>query len=169
MTALAGLRILDLAGPEGQLCGRLLADLGAEVIKVEPPAGDPGRWIGPFVGGQPHPEASLPFLYLNANKKSVTLDRTTPAAREQLERLARTADAVVTTSPDGLAAVGLDEARLQAENPGLVVASITGFGCSGPYRHFKAPSIVCAAMGGVMYLCGAPDRPPLVEPGDQPY
>ncbi|MBI3964662.1 MAG: CoA transferase [Chloroflexi bacterium] len=167
--ALAGLRVVDLAGPEGQLCGRLLADLGAEVIKVEPPAGDLSRHFGPFAGERPDPEASLPFVYFNANKKSVTLDWTLPADRERLERLLRTADAVVTTSPDGLAAAGLDEARLRAEHPGLVVAAISGFGSSGPYRDFKAPSIVCAAMGGVMYLCGAPDRPPLAEPGDQPY
>ena len=80
--ALAGRRVLELAGPSGAYCGKLFADLGADVIKVEPPGGDPARWIPPFWGDLPHPERSLPFLYLNANKRSLELDLASAAGRE---------------------------------------------------------------------------------------
>ena len=164
-TALGGIRILDMAGVEGQLCGRLLADLGAEVIKVEPPQGDPARRIGPFRLGAPDGEASLRFLHLNTNKKSVTLDLTTGQGRETFRGLARTADAIIETSVEG----AFEYESLREENPALVVVSITGFGPDGPYSGFKAPSIVVSAMGGVMYLCGSPERAPLAEPEYQPY
>ena len=169
-TALDGLRVLDLTQPEGHMCGRVLADLGAEVIKVEPPDGDAARRKGPFKGTGSNPETSLAFCTLNAGKKSVVLDLSTPEGRESFLELSSSADAIVETRPPGwLEARGLGYGTLTAANPGLVMASVTGFGLSGPYRHFKAPSIVCAAMGGVMYLCGSPDRPPLTEPEDQPY
>ncbi len=169
-TALEGLRVLDLTEREGHLCGRLLADLGAEVIKVEPPQGDPLRHLGPFKGDVPDRESCLPFINLNTNKLGVAIDATDPSGREAFLRLARTADVVIETSPGGdLNTWGVDYGAIQGENPGLVIASITGFGLSGPYSHFKAPSIVCAAMGGVMYLCGSPERPPLAEPQDVPY
>ena len=164
-TALDGIRVLDLTGVEGQLCGRLLADLGAEVIKIEPTQGDPARLIGPFRHGAPDDEASLRFLHLNTNKKSVTLDLTTSQGRETFRGLARTADAIIETSVEG----AFDYESLRKENPALVVASITGFGPDGPYSEFKAPSIVVSAMGGVMYLCGSPEREPLAEPEYQPY
>ncbi len=163
--ALDGIRILDLAGVEGQLCGRLLADLGAEVIKVESPQGDPARRIGPFRRAVPDGETSLRFLHLNTNKKSVTLDLNTKQGREAFRGLARTADAIIGTSVGG----ALEHEGLMEENPRLVVASITGFGLYGPYSRFKAPGIVVSAMGGVMYLCGSPDRAPLAEPEFQPY
>ena len=164
-TALGGIRILDMAGVEGQLCGRLLADLGAEVIKIEPPQGDPARRIGPFRHEAPDDEASLRFLHLNTNKKSVTLDLTTGQGRETFRGLVRTADAIIETSVEG----AFEYESLRKENPALVVASITGFGPDGPYSCFKAPSIVVSAMGGVMYLCGSPERAPLAEPEYQPY
>ena len=167
---LAGLRILDLCEPEGQLCGRLLADLGAEVIKVEPPEGDPGRRLGPFAGKALDPEASLSFFYFNANKKSIVLDLTAKEGRERLKALAKDIDVILETSPPGdMQNWGLGHSQLSKENPGLVTASITGFGLSGPHSGYKAPSILCSAMGGVMYLCGSEDRPPLVEPMNQPY
>ncbi len=170
VTALEGLRVLDLTEREGQLCGRLLADLGAEVIKIEPPIGDGARHTGPFAGETPNIEASLLFANLNTNKKSVTLDLTTQKGRETLRGLARNADVIVDTFlPGKLKDWGLDHDSLRKHNPGLVTASITGFGLTGPYSTFKAPSIVCAAMGGVMYLCGSPDSPPLAEPQDVPY
>ena len=163
--ALDGIRILDLAGVEGQLCGRLLADLGAEVIKVEPPQGDAARRIGPFRSGVPDDERSLRFLHLNTSKKSVTLDLNRKQDREAFKRLARTADAIIGTSVGG----AVEYEGLMEENPSLVVASITGFGLDGPYSRFNAPGIVVSAMGGVMYLCGSPDRAPLAEPEFQPY
>ena len=167
---LAGLRILDLCQPEGQLCGRLLADLGAEVTKVEPPGGDQGRRLGPFARNVPEAEASLSFSYFNANKKGIVLDLTTPEGRGRLNALAKDIDVILETSPPGdMQNWGLGHSQLSRENPGLVTASITGFGLSGPHSGYKAPSILCSAMGGVMYLCGSEDQPPLAEPMNQPY
>ena len=152
------------------MCGRLLADLGAEVIKVEPPEGDPGRRLGPFAGKALDPEASLSFFYFNANKKSIVLDLTAKEGRERLKALAKDIDVILETSPPGdMQDWGLGHSQLSKENPGLVTASITGFGLSGPHSGYKAPSILCSAMGGVMYLCGSEDRPPLAEPMNQPY
>ena len=170
LKALEGLRILDLTEREGQLCGRLLADLGAEVIKIEPLQGDPARRTGPFAGNKPGSESSLAFINLNTNKKSVTLDLGSEEGRLAYKRLAKSADAIVETSDSGLMRDwGLDYEVLRKDDPGLVMVSITGFGLSGPHRDFKAPSIVCSAMGGVMALCGFPDKPPLAEVQDVPY
>jgi crotonobetainyl-CoA:carnitine CoA-transferase CaiB-like acyl-CoA transferase len=167
---LEGLRVLDLTEREGHLCGRLLADLGADVIKIEPPEGDPSRRVGPFAGDGSGIESSLAFINLNTNKKSVTLDLSAEDGRQAFQTLVRDADAVVEAfAPGTLEAWGLDYDTLSKDNPGLVMVSITGFGLSGPYRHFKAPSIVCTAMGGVMSLCGFPDRPPLAEVQEVPY
>ena len=161
---------MDLAAPEGQMCGRLLADLGAEVVKVEPPGGDYGRRLGPFAQEAEHPEASLSFAYFNANKKSVVLDLETPEGREHFRALARNCDVILETFPPGvMESWGFGHSQLSSENPGLVSASITGFGLMGPHSGYKAPSIVCSAMGGVMSLCGSEARPPLAEPTNQPY
>ena len=152
------------------MCGRLLADLGAEVIKVEPPGGDQGRRLGPFARNVPEAEASLSFSYFNANKKGIVLDLTTPEGRGRLKALAKDIDVILETFPPGVMHEwGLDHSQLSRENPGLVTASITGFGLSGPHSRYKAPSILCSAMGGVMYLCGSEDRPPLAELMSQPY
>ena len=169
LKALEGLRILDLTEREGHLCGRLLADLGAEVIKIEPPEGDPARRTGPFAGDKPGSESSLTFINLNTNKKSVTLDLGSVEGRRAYKRLADSADAIVETfAPGLLSAWGLDYEALKKDNPGLVTVSITGFGLSGPHKNFKAPSIVCSAMGGVMALCGFPERPPWPKFGTCP-
>ena len=152
------------------MCGRLLADLGAEVIKVEPPEGDPGRRLEPFAKNVPEPEASLSFSYFNANKNSIVLDLTMTEGRERLRALAKDCDVILETFPPGVMQEwGLDHSQLSRENPGLVTASITGFGLSGPHSGYKAPSMLCSAMGGVMYLCGSEDQPPLAEPINQPY
>ena len=168
--ALEGLRILDLTDREGHLCGRLLADLGAEVIKIEPPQGDPARRAGPFAGDKPGSESSLSFINLNTNKKSVSLDLASKEGRQAYLGLVGSADAIIETyAPGLLEAWGLGYEALKKDNPGLVMVSITGFGLSGPHKDFKAPSIVCSAMGGVMSLCGFPDKPPLAEVQDVPY
>ena len=105
--ALDGVRVLELAGAEGEYCGKLLADFGAEVIKVEPPGGSPSRGEPPFKDDRPGPDRSLPFLYFNANKKSITADLDTEAGRERVRRLARNADVVVeSAAPGTLAAMG---------------------------------------------------------------
>ena len=137
-TALEGLRVLDLTEREGHLCGRLLADLGAEVIKVEPPQGDPLRHLGPFKGDVPDRESCLPFINLNTNKLGVAIDATDPSGREAFLRLARTADVVIETSPGGdLNTWGVDYGAIQGENPGLVIASITGFGLFWSLQPFQ--------------------------------
>mgnify|MGYP000445153981 CR=1 FL=1 len=138
---LDGIRVLDL-GTEvsGPFCAKLLADYGADVIKVElPGVGDPARRMGPFAGDDPHPEKSIPFLYINTNKRGVTLDTRNPTGRGLLEALLQTADVLVENVPPAHAEdLGLDYAGLTRNNPGLVVTSITAFGQSGPYRDYSA-------------------------------
>ena len=168
--ALEGLRVLDLTDRRGHMCGRLLADLGADVVKVECPNGDPSRHSPPYAGNRPGVERSLGFLNLNAGKRSIVLDLHSQRGRESFMDLARNADAVLESFPPGsMERMGLGYDALRKENGGLVVASITGFGLTGPYAEYKAPPIVCSAMGGVMSLCGSPDREPLAEPGEVPY
>jgi crotonobetainyl-CoA:carnitine CoA-transferase CaiB-like acyl-CoA transferase len=167
---LPGIRVVDISGPEGQLCGRLFADMGAEVVLVEPPQGSPTRNLGPFNASVAGHESSLLFQHLNAGKKSVVLSLDKRSDRQALKVLTRTSDVLIESfAPGYLDDLGLGYKQLKHLNPGLVSASVTGFGQTGPYAQYKAPSIVASAMGGVMYLCGSPDRPPLAEPELQPY
>ena len=161
---LQGIRVLDL-GTEvsGPFCAKLLADYGADVIKVETPGqGDPARRMGPFVEDDPHPDKSIPFLYINTNKRGVTLDPRSESGRELLDVLAGTADVVVENySPSEAETLGLTYDALSRNNPGLVVASITAFGQTGPYRDYSATDIVIWAMSGLMFHVGDSDREPL--------
>ena len=161
---LEGIRVLDL-GPEiaAPFCSRLLADYGADVVKVEPPnVGDPARHMGPFAGHEPHLEKSIPFLYLNTNKRGITLDIGTAAGREVLSDLVGSVDVVVQGFPPSESeALGLDFKTLGESNPGVVVTSITPFGLSGPYRDYSATDIVTCAISGLMYHSGDSDREPL--------
>ncbi len=161
---LDGIRVLDL-GTEvsGPFCAKLLADYGADVIKVElPGTGDPSRRMGPFAGDDPHPEKSIPFLYINTNKRGVTLDTRNPTGRGLLEALLQTADVLVENVPPAHAEdLGLDYAGLTRNNSGLVVTSITAFGQSGPYRDYSATDLVNCAFSGLMYHTGDSDREPL--------
>ncbi len=169
-SALEGLRVLDLADCRGQLCGRLLADLGAEVVKVEPPGGAGERRWGPFKDDVPHPERSLYFLYPNSNKKGIQLDLQDSADKESFKELVKRADVVIESfQPGYLASLGLGYDALRALNPGLVLASISGFGQTGPHSRYKAPEIVAFAMGGIMYLSGDSDKPPLSMPYELGY
>ena len=168
--ALAGRRVLELAGPSGAYCSKLFADLGAEVIKVEPPGGDPARWTPPFWGDAPHPERSLPFLYLNANKRSLELDLESPADRERFRELALGADVVLESlAPGELARLGLGWDTLRAERPDLVLTSITGFGQTGPHSHYRSSDLVAFAAGGAAYVIGAPEDPPVRLAGSQAH
>ena len=168
--ALAGLRVLDLTGRMGGYCGLLLANLGAEVVLVEPPGGDPMRSQGPFKNDVAHPEGSISFAAYHTNKHGVVLDLQVEGDRETFCSLARHADVLIEDKPVGyLDGVGLGYRELKTINPALVMTSITGFGLSGPYREFKAPNIVAFAMGGLMNLCGHPGRAPLVGPCDVAY
>ena len=161
---LQGIRVLDL-GTEvsGPFCAKLLADYGADVIKVEMPGqGDPARRMGPFVEDDPHPDKSIPFLYINTNKRGVTLDPRSDSGRELLDVLTQTADVVVENySPSEAATLGLTYDALSRNNSGLVVTSITAFGQTGPYRDYSATDIVTWAMSGLMYHVGDSDREPL--------
>jgi CoA:oxalate CoA-transferase len=162
--ALDGIRVLDLthhvAGP---YCTKLLADFGADVVKIERPgSGDPARHVGPFVHDEPHPEKSLLFLYLNTNKRSVTLNLKSDAGVGILKELVRDADLLVENfAPRVMPSLGLGYEALREVNPGLVMVSISNFGQTGPYRDYKATDIVEYALGGLMYVFGSADREPL--------
>ena len=167
---LAVYRGLDLTDERGLLCGRVLADLGAEVIKVERPGGDPARNIGPFYRDVPHPERSLFWLAYNTNKKGITLDVETRDGRALFLRLAGNVDFILESFPPGyLDGLGLGYAALRDVNPRLVFTSITPFGSQGPYAGYEASDITLMAMGGYMYMTGEPDRPPLRIGSDQAY
>ena len=167
---LTGLRVLDLSDQKASFCSKLLADLQATVVKVESPWGDPSRRIGPFLGNQPHPDGSLFFCYHNTNKLGITLDLETPQGRDRFRRLAGGADVVVETfPPDYLEQLKLGYQCLSRVNPGLILVSVTGFGRSGPHRHYKSSDIIASATGGQMHVCGARDTPPLKPHGEQSY
>jgi crotonobetainyl-CoA:carnitine CoA-transferase CaiB-like acyl-CoA transferase len=168
--ALSGLRVLDLTGRMGGYCGLLLANLGAEVILVEPPCGDPMRSQGPFKNDVRHPDGSLSFAAYHTNKRSIVLDLESEADRESFRNLVCNADVIIEDRAVGyLDDIGLGFDSLKAINPALVLTSITGFGLLGPNCDFKAPNLVAFAMGGLMNVCGHPGRAPLVGPGDIAY
>ncbi|MEO6397341.1 MAG: CoA transferase [Tepidiformaceae bacterium] len=162
MDALAGLKVLDLTSHiAAPYCTKLLADLGARVIKVERPGGDSSRRLGPFLGDIPGPERSATFQFLNTNKESLGLDLATTDGREVALRLAKSCDLVVVgLAPAQAASLGLtyEDLRARTEAP---VLEITNFGSSGPYRDYKLSDTVLFAMGGEMYSHGTLDRAPL--------
>lgn len=169
--ALTDLTVLDLGdGIAPAYCARLLGAYGAEVIKVEPPGrGDSTRARGPFPDGEPHPERSGLYLYLNTNKHGLALDLTTAAGRDLLLALVRDADAVIEGYPPGyLAGIGLGYEAMAAVNPRIVVTSITGFGQTGPYAGYRATEIVTAATSGQLYIQGDRGREPL-KTGGTPF
>jgi crotonobetainyl-CoA:carnitine CoA-transferase CaiB-like acyl-CoA transferase len=156
------LKVLDMTTQEGWLCGKMLGDLGADVIKIEPPGGDPGRHLGPFLQKQADPEKSLYWFAMNANKRGITLDIVSAEGRKVLESLVKEADCVLESSPPGyMKTLGLDYEGLKKINPGVILTSISPFGQAGPHKDWKASDLVCMAMGGFLYLCGDPDRPPV--------
>jgi crotonobetainyl-CoA:carnitine CoA-transferase CaiB-like acyl-CoA transferase len=159
---LTGTRVLDLSGETGFLAGKILADLGADVIKIEPPGGDRAGRRGPYLGDVPDPERSLLWLALNPGKRGVTLDLDADRGRQLFRELARRADVVLDTAPPGdLAHRGLGYDALSADNPRLIQCSLTPYGQTGPYAHYRAHDLVAVAMGGNAALTGDPDRPPV--------
>ena len=161
---LDGLRVLEIGSMlSAPYCGKLLADAGASVIKLEPPVvGEAARRYGPWPDDIPHTERSGLFLYLNAGKRGITANLATPTGRGILHRLAVASDAIVHNIPPAdLERVGLDYDALAADNPGLVMASISPWGMSGPWRDYKAYDINLAAAGGICEGLGEPDREPL--------
>jgi len=159
---LEGFRALDLTNENGYLCGKVLGDLGADVIKVEPPAGDSARRLGPFYHDDPHPEKSLSWWAYNTNKRSITLNLDTIDGQELFKKLVARSDFLVETFPPGyLKSLGLDYSDLEKINPKLVMTTITPFGSTGPYKDYAASDIVIQAAGGLMHLCGNEDRAPV--------
>ena len=170
MTALAGLRILDLTDLKGAMCTKLFGDMGADVIKIEPPGGDAARRIGPFLDHKPHPERSLLFWFYNTSKRGVTLDLNQRAGRELAQQLAAKADVLVeSAAPGTLARLGLGYDELKQLNPNLVFTSITPFGQTGPYADYRSSDMVAEALGGMIWTNGFPDEPPLHALGLQAY
>jgi len=164
---LSGFRVLDLADEKGLPCTRFLADLGADVIKVERPGGDATRSRPPFAQDIPHPERSLYFLHWNANKRGITLDLDSPDGQALFLQLARTADVVVETfRPGTLEDWGLGYEALAAINPRIILTSITVFGQTGPFRDYNGDELIAFALGGVMALAGEPGGPPSIAPGE---
>jgi crotonobetainyl-CoA:carnitine CoA-transferase CaiB-like acyl-CoA transferase len=162
-TALANLRVIELATEiAGPFCGKMLADYGADVIKVEPPGGDPAR----HCDGRPEEETSSLFTYLNANKRSIVLDLDEPADVERFKALVATADLLIEDgAPGELAARGLSADELLALRPSLVVTSITPYGQDGPYANRKASDLVLQAASSWMSFGGEADREPLMTGG----
>lgn len=165
---LAGIRILDLASGTADFCSRLLADMGACVIKLERPGGDPSRDMGPF-WGDPGPGRSLSFLYHNAGKLGITLNLENSLGRRIFVRLLEGTDVLVENFLPGYLAqreLGVD--ALWAANPRLIVVSITGFGQDGPRKDYKSCDLVASAFGGQMAVSGPSATPPLAPFGEQP-
>jgi benzylsuccinate CoA-transferase BbsE subunit len=168
--ALAGLRVLDLSDHRAQLAGRLLADVGADVIKIEPPGGDHSRTIGPFLNDEPHPDRSLFFWFYNLNKRSLTLDLTSSRGAELFRQLAKSADIVIESfAPGHLDSMNLGWSELHRINPALILLSIAPFGQTGPYRDFDADDTVLTALSGMLYVNGFPGRAPVRPLGLQAY
>jgi crotonobetainyl-CoA:carnitine CoA-transferase CaiB-like acyl-CoA transferase len=161
-TPLEGVRVIDMAEGKGEMCGRFLADLGADVIRVEPPGGAPSRALAPL-----HAGLSLRFATYNMGKRGVVIDHTTPDGREQLLRLLDRADIWIESArPGAMSERGLAVELVHARNAKLVVLSITDFGQTGPYRDWIATDWTLLAMGGVLSRSGLPGREPLMPPGD---
>ena len=168
---LAGLRVLELTGEHAQFCGKLLADLGADVIKIEPPGGQETRKVGPYLNDEDHLERSLYFWHYNTSKRGVTLDITTLEGQEILKKLAATAGLVLESFPAGyLPSIGLGYEDLSAINPSLIMCSVTPFGQDGPWRDYQTSDLLHLAAGGQMASSGydvedIPDAPPIAPGG----
>jgi len=159
---LEGVRIVELAGGvAGPFAGRILADVGADVVKVEPPGGDPARREGPFPGDVPDPERSGAFLYLNTNKRALVARHDLEGDRALLAAMLDAADLVIEgEAPATLAAWGFDDGEVRRRWPRLCRLSVTGFGLDGPYAGLRSSEIVAYAMGGPMHTTGMPGREP---------
>jgi len=155
-------RVLDLTDEKGLLCGKILGDLGADVIIIEPPGGSSARKIGPFYHDDPHPEKSLYWFAYNVNKRGITLNIEDRDGAELLKRLVESADILVESFPPGyMESLGLGYGDLEKVNPSIIMTSITPFGASGPYRDYKGSDLVLMSLGGLTYISGNPERPPV--------
>ncbi len=163
-------RALDLCDEMGMLCGKVLADLGADVIKIEKPSGDPARNLGAFYQDSPDPEKNLLWFAYNTSKRGITLNIETKQGQKIFKDLAKSADFILESSPPGyMASLGLDYAELSQLNPGIIMTSITPFGQTGPYKDFKSSDLIAMGTGGLMSIQGDPDRAPLRFSVEQCY
>jgi crotonobetainyl-CoA:carnitine CoA-transferase CaiB-like acyl-CoA transferase len=163
---LAHLNVIDLTDLRGALAGRLLADLGADVLKIEPPGGDPGRLHPPFAGGRPDPDGSLAFLYRNANKRGAVLDLHDPDGAARFAALLADADVLIENfGPNRRQVLDLAPEAVRARCPRLIHAILADFGVSGPRAHWRAEPLVAFASSGALYASGFSDRPPCWLPG----
>ena len=152
---LANVRVLEFTDEIGAYCGKLFADLGADVIKVEPPVGESQRHAPPFLDGEPGPDASIAFWAQNTSKRSLALNLHDEAHLARARELALGADIIIEDHlPGSMASVGLGYDDLRGERPDLVYVSVTGFGQTGPHANYAYSDIVGQAMGGVMTLAG---------------
>jgi crotonobetainyl-CoA:carnitine CoA-transferase CaiB-like acyl-CoA transferase len=164
--ALSDVRVLDLCGPFGAFGAKMLADLGADVVKVEPPGGDVMRRRGPFAPGAADLEASLPFFLNNANKRGIVLDLEAQKGQAAFTRLARAADVVMESTPPGrMSERGIGYEALSKANPGLVWVAIAPFGQDGPFRDFRLSELSAQAIGGALYLTGEKHERPVMAGG----
>jgi crotonobetainyl-CoA:carnitine CoA-transferase CaiB-like acyl-CoA transferase len=167
---LNGFRALDLTDLSGQLCGRVLADLGMEVIKIEPPGGDLVRNLAPFITSADGKRLSTVFAHLNAGKASKVLDLNSETGRGQFRELVKDADVVIESfQPGDLDGKSLGYKDLAAINPGIVMASITGFGQTGPKKNLACNDLVALAESGFLYISGDPSLAPVKPPETQAY
>ena len=169
MDLLKGIQVLDLADEKASFCSKLLADLGARVIKMEKPGGDPSREIEPFVGDSPRPEGSLSFFCNNTNKIGITLNLDHENGKKIFLKLLEKSDVLVETFPGYLKQKGLGFDVLHLENIRLIHVSVTGFGENSPRSQYKSCDLIASAVGGQMYVSGSPSTPPLKPFGDQSY
>lgn len=169
-SALSQIRVLDLTEERGLYTGKLLADLGADVIKMERPEGSRARFRGPFKDDTPSLENSLYFINFNTNKRGITLNPDKPEGREIFRRLVKLSDILIEDDEPGvMESRGWGYSALKELNRRLIMASISGFGQDGPYSRYKAPDIVNFAMGGLMYSSGSAETAPVTAPGEQSY
>ncbi len=155
-------RALDLTDEKGFFCGRILGDLGVDVIKIEPPGGDPSRRIGPFYHDIPDPQKSLYWFAYNANKRGITLNIETTDGQEIFKRLVKNTDFVIESFPPGyMDKIGLGYSTLNRTNPKIILTSITPFGQAGPWRDYEGSDIALWALSSYMYVIGDEDRPPV--------
>jgi benzylsuccinate CoA-transferase BbsE subunit/naphthyl-2-methylsuccinate CoA transferase subunit len=163
-------RVLDLTDDRAAVCGKILAELGADVVKIERPGGDPSRNVGPFYQDTPDPEKSLNWYAFNINKRGITLNLEAKDGREIFKKLVSTADFVVESfTPGYLNKLGLGYKALSKINPGIIMTSVTPYGQTGPHSKFNSPDLVTMAMAGYVYICGDSDRPPVRFSSDQSY
>jgi crotonobetainyl-CoA:carnitine CoA-transferase CaiB-like acyl-CoA transferase len=169
----AGLKVIELAeDPAGEMTGHLLAGMGADVIKIEPPEGSPTRKIGPWAKGVVGPDTSLTYWYYNSDKRSAVVDYRTRGGMATLEALLEDADIFLCTlQPAALKQVGLDYAALSRRYPDLIILAVTPYGLDGPWADFKSSELVGLAGGGPLHMCGYDDHaiPPILPGGNQAF